>query len=910
MILCFCSVRKNIMLMCQKEAGYQEVLISSFIMIPVQNKKTYIYISKVSSMGYKYIAFISYKREDEEWAARLQRKLEEFILPVQIREEHPGLPENLRPVFRDKTDLGLGLLERRIKEGLMDSRFLIVVCSPNSASSKWVGKEVQEFIDEGRSEMIIPYIISGTPNSGGPDECFPSPLKSLNGSQELLAANVNEISEDYAIAKIMARMLDLRIDTLWNRYEKDLQMKLLQRKEEQARLAAFQSSLFIEQAERMAEAGETIKARELAMMAVPDRDLEPDKQVSIKAEHALRNAAIVDSGTVNLEYNDPLGDFQCCCYQSDYLFVLSSKGIRKLCKTSLKEIRALSEIAAESQEHPDILQDIFGCTKEISGATCIAPHHDGKTLFVSIRSDVYHTDITLNEITGPIYKGEDHIKSLSVRPGMNELAVLDDKNRITVLDLDSRQVKNSFSVGRVRHLNRFSFPSNPITSLEYSPDGSSMILCLGFEKIMAISSDDGHRISKRSWSGVCQARNLGDSGNAIICKHSTSGLSVYGPNAEFVYSVAVPSTSSPEFLAVDKSGTHCAVICRDRHDQVIQIGLIHTGNLPRPEFDYLKLSPKLMLSGRNFEVSKDARFIVFRESNKLFDLKTNQTISFKFMIDFADFSYDNKYLLVGNRDAVYVVNLETYETLSNERGRNNAGIMYATFAIGTHDVVLSYDEEENGRWRIMRGDAESGKESLLGFSSILPVQIRYGDGDRYTAIVNDSITDYSHDKTAEIIELETGDSMSRIRIDGQVLCTGSASGEILICTKSTQLDNSVNAIHVFNINRGECATIEDIREPIKCGQFSNTGNYLVLSSEKRLFLISTGSNAVIMDLPLENDGVAVAFNEEDSEMTVFALSTVDSVVYFSVPLEDIDTICDRIRGEINIKNQFEDANIQ
>jgi len=56
--------------------------------------------------GYEYHAFISYKREDEKWAKWLQNKLERYRLPSAIRKEIPRLPKTLRPVFRDKTDLG------------------------------------------------------------------------------------------------------------------------------------------------------------------------------------------------------------------------------------------------------------------------------------------------------------------------------------------------------------------------------------------------------------------------------------------------------------------------------------------------------------------------------------------------------------------------------------------------------------------------------------------------------------------------------------------------------------------------------------------------------------------------------------------------------------------------------------
>ena len=42
---------------------------------------------------YKYLAFISYKREDEKWAKWLQHKLEHYKLPTSIRKADPSLPE-------------------------------------------------------------------------------------------------------------------------------------------------------------------------------------------------------------------------------------------------------------------------------------------------------------------------------------------------------------------------------------------------------------------------------------------------------------------------------------------------------------------------------------------------------------------------------------------------------------------------------------------------------------------------------------------------------------------------------------------------------------------------------------------------------------------------------------------------
>lgn len=173
---------------------------------------------------YTNIAFISYKREDEEWAKWLQKKLEHYKLPTEIRKQNPDLEfaKNPRHVFKDTTDLSVGVLAKAIKEGLDSSKFLIVICSPRAAKSEWVCKEVQDFIDSGREEFIIPFIIDGEPYAMNPDnECFPEALKALAGERELLGININENGRDSAAVKVIARMFSLRFDTLWNRFQRE-----------------------------------------------------------------------------------------------------------------------------------------------------------------------------------------------------------------------------------------------------------------------------------------------------------------------------------------------------------------------------------------------------------------------------------------------------------------------------------------------------------------------------------------------------------------------------------------------------------------------------------------------------------------------------------------------------------------
>ncbi|MBO6075044.1 MAG: TIR domain-containing protein [Paludibacteraceae bacterium] len=170
----------------------------------------------------QYYAFISYKREDKKEAKRLQHTLEYYKLPNKLRQDNPDLPEYVRPIFRDMTNLEVGELSAQIHVALELSHFLIVVCSPRAAKSKWVNDEVDYFISLGKQDKIIPYIIEGFPHADNSDEeCYPPALLSLSKEKELLGANINEVGKNPAIIRVVARMFDIRFDTLYQRYQRE-----------------------------------------------------------------------------------------------------------------------------------------------------------------------------------------------------------------------------------------------------------------------------------------------------------------------------------------------------------------------------------------------------------------------------------------------------------------------------------------------------------------------------------------------------------------------------------------------------------------------------------------------------------------------------------------------------------------
>lgn len=173
----------------------------------------------------KYFAFISYQRADEEWAKWLQHKLEHYKLPSNLN-GRTDLPKEIRPVFKDTSELNPGNLPQQIHDALDQSSYLIVICSPRSAKSEWVNKEAETFIGMGRTDKIIPFIIDGKAFAKNPDEeCFPLAIRNLPAEQEILGANISEMGRDAAAVKVVAQMFGLKFDELWQRHEREQRKK-------------------------------------------------------------------------------------------------------------------------------------------------------------------------------------------------------------------------------------------------------------------------------------------------------------------------------------------------------------------------------------------------------------------------------------------------------------------------------------------------------------------------------------------------------------------------------------------------------------------------------------------------------------------------------------------------------------
>src|SRR5688572_32727949 len=98
------------------------------------------------SQSHRYWAYLSYSHRDEADAKWLHTALEKFTVPAGLvgRETASGpIPKSFAPIFRDRQELAASSdLGGGIREALAGSRFLIVLCSPAAAESRWTNEEI------------------------------------------------------------------------------------------------------------------------------------------------------------------------------------------------------------------------------------------------------------------------------------------------------------------------------------------------------------------------------------------------------------------------------------------------------------------------------------------------------------------------------------------------------------------------------------------------------------------------------------------------------------------------------------------------------------------------------------------------------------------------------------------------
>lgn len=182
--------------------------------------------------NFKYFAFISFQSADAKEALWVQKAIESYRLPTAVSRSH-SLPKKMPPCFCYLNDINLSEeLMQELKLRMEQSQYLIVICSPRSAKSTFVNGGIDYFVNLGRRDRIIPLIVDGIPYTNDPEtECYPEALKrhfpkSPDPMQDhqILGVNLNEEGagskrwkRQRAVLMVIARMLNLEFENLWNR---------------------------------------------------------------------------------------------------------------------------------------------------------------------------------------------------------------------------------------------------------------------------------------------------------------------------------------------------------------------------------------------------------------------------------------------------------------------------------------------------------------------------------------------------------------------------------------------------------------------------------------------------------------------------------------------------------------------
>jgi tetratricopeptide (TPR) repeat protein len=183
---------------------------------------------------FRYKAFVSYSWSDGEWGKWLLQAIETYRTPAAlIGKETPSgpVPARLQPLFKDREEEAAGAsIGQAIETALAASEFLIVICSPRSAQSKWVDREIAWFKTHRDPTKILALIVDGNPGSADA-ECFPRALTHRVAADRTVTdepvdaplaadARISGDGKRRAKLKLAAAMLGVGLDELVNRDER------------------------------------------------------------------------------------------------------------------------------------------------------------------------------------------------------------------------------------------------------------------------------------------------------------------------------------------------------------------------------------------------------------------------------------------------------------------------------------------------------------------------------------------------------------------------------------------------------------------------------------------------------------------------------------------------------------------
>ncbi len=279
-------------------------------------------------------ATLVYSHRDRAWGERLATALEDYRVPGRLigREGRIGkVPAKLTPILRDKEEVPPSLvLGEQMREALVASEFLIVVCSPAAAQSQRINEEILTFKRMGRSDRILALTVAGEPNAAdrglpAKRECYPPALRFNANPDGTLSAERSEIaaidvrrgreSFEEARLRLAAALAGVGYDALKRREDETARRRrqvwtvaagiagvalfalfvltlfaLSQAETSRNAALAAQSRFLAHAATEEAQRGDPRLAAQLALEALPRDFARPDRPFVPEAEMALQIA--------------------------------------------------------------------------------------------------------------------------------------------------------------------------------------------------------------------------------------------------------------------------------------------------------------------------------------------------------------------------------------------------------------------------------------------------------------------------------------------------------------------------------------------------------------------------------------------------------------------------------------------
>ena len=319
-------------------------------------------------MDYHYKAFISYRHAelDTKVAVEIQNRIERYVIPGSIRKEL-GI-KSIGRVFRDKDELpSTSDLNDNIKNAILNSEYLICICSPRYIESIWCRKEIEFFLESHDKHHVLTVLAEGDPYEVVPDILCKETVtvQDENGNDVTIETRLEPLSCDYRVDWHRARAEEfprLAAVLIGCRYA-DLRQKMRKRRMRiTAAAAAFATALaayfvwsyiniqinyrqsLINQSEYLASSArealsvnDNVKAAQLSLAALPDQGR--DRPIVPEAVYTLSQAigAYQTKQTMNLRgvatYTTRTGmlDNYTITKDAHYMAMISTSGDVEVC---------------------------------------------------------------------------------------------------------------------------------------------------------------------------------------------------------------------------------------------------------------------------------------------------------------------------------------------------------------------------------------------------------------------------------------------------------------------------------------------------------------------------------------------------------------------------------------------------